>query len=66
MPYNALYGRRKRNRREKRCMNEGILNAPITEENKIIRLRRELRDTKYALKVSEKARSILGNNRSNI
>ena len=58
--YNTLYGRWKRNRREKRCMNEGILNASMTEEKEIIRLRRELRDTKYALEVSEGAGSILG------
>ena len=59
--YNTLYGRRKRDRREKRCMSKGILNGPITEEEKkIIRLRRELRDTKYALEVSEEASSILG------
>ena len=61
MPYDTLYGWYKRARREKRQGSFDSRNAPLTEEEKeILRLKRELRDTKDALEVLKKAISILG------
>ena len=61
MPYDTLYGWYKRARREKRQETSDLRNSPLTEEEKeILRLKRELRDTKDALEVLKKAISILG------
>ena len=61
MPYDTLYGWYKRARREKMQGSSNTLNSPLTKEEKeILRLKRELRDTKDALEVLKKAISILG------
>jgi len=60
MPYDTLYGWYKKDRREQNPNSYDELGRQTEEEKEIIRLRRELRDTKDALEILKKAISILG------
>ena len=61
LPYDTLYGWYKRARRNQSADPAPPSDGRMTEEEKeILRLKRELRDTQYALEVLKKAISILG------
>ena len=60
MPYDTLYGWYKKDRRENRPDAYDESGRQSEEEKEIIRLRRELRDTKDALEILKKAIGILG------
>ena len=67
VPYDTLYGWWKHYQREKRGVTKENLNTPMTEEEKeIMRLRRELRDTRDALDILKKLSASWENNRYNI
>ena len=61
IPYDTLYGWYKKDRRENRPDAYDGSGKQTEEEKEIIRLQRELRDTKDALEILKKAISILGN-----
>jgi len=60
IPYDTLYGWYKKDRREQNPNAYDEHGRQTEEEKEIIRLRRELRDTKDALEILKKAISILG------
>ena len=61
MPYDTLYGWYKKARRAQNPIPEPTVFDKMTDQEKeIMRLKRELRDTKDALEVLKKAISILG------